>query len=234
MTFNVSQVMGTFSLWIQHRIADHLKSKSDKTIPISECQKYNDSNQNHEDKVQAQSTDEDLTEGIDDTLINVAEAQTKHFLKAFVLSIPVISQSNKLTSMIQHSDDSWNLFVKLNIVNLLQWIMSNPLYCDDTEVFDLLCEHGDISISTITRWKNNLPELIADMNSSESSQGTKAKDYTLLAFFTRSAHNRRTQKSATTQETERDVKKKKQQHPCRCVHIVPSRLSDSKRNASHR
>ena len=124
MTFNVSQVMGTFSLWIQHRIADHLKSKSDKRlVPISECQKYNDSNQNHEDKVQAQSTDEDLSEGIDDTLINAAEAQTKHFLKAFVLSIPVIS-IKQATSMIQHSDDSWNLFVKLNIVNLLQWMMA--------------------------------------------------------------------------------------------------------------
>ena len=103
-----------------------MKSKSNKQlIPMSVYQKNQSSNQNHEDGAQAQSSDEDLTEGIDDTLINASEAQTKSLLKAFVLSIPVIS-IKQATSMIQHSDDSWNLFMKLNIVNLLQWMMVNP------------------------------------------------------------------------------------------------------------
>ena len=99
----------------------------------------------------------------------------------FVLSIPLIS-IKQATSMIQHSNDSWNLFMKLNVLNLLQWQMANPLYCDDTELFALLSQHAGVSISTITTWKNNLPTLVADLESSDTSQGTKAKEYTLLAF----------------------------------------------------
>ena len=136
MTFNVSQVMGTFSLWIQHRLADYLKSKSDKrSVNMSEYQRDGYSNQNHEDGAQTQSTDEELTEGIDDALINASEAETKNLLKAFVLSIPVIS-IKQATSMIQHSDDSWNLFVKLN------WDMIQQIYHDQHfHIYSLHFEH---------------------------------------------------------------------------------------------
>lgn len=182
INFEVSQVMGNFSLWIRHRLADHMKSKSNEhLINTSTYQKEDHSNQNHEDWIQAQSTDPELTQGTDDVLISMSEAQTKGLLNAFVFSIPMIAIEHA-TSMIHHSDDSWNLFVKLNPINILQWLMANPLYCDNTEVFDLLCQHADVPISTITTWKNNLPELVMDIESSECSQGTKAKDYTLLAF----------------------------------------------------
>ena len=185
MTFEVSQVMGNFHLWIEHRLIDHMKSKTNKKLVLmSDYQNEDYSNQNHEDGAQARSTDEDLAEGIDDALINASESQTKSMLMEFVLSIPIIS-IKQATSMIQHGNNSWNIFVKLNVLNLLQWQMANPLYCDDTELFTLLSHHAGVSISTITTWKNNLPTLVADIESSDSSQGTKAKEYTLLAFFER-------------------------------------------------
>ena len=182
INFEVSQVMGNFSLWIRHRLADHMKSKSnEQLINMSTYQNEASSNQNHEDWAQATSTVQESAAGIDEALIATSEVETKDLLNAFVFSIPIIAIKNA-TSMIHQSDDSWNLFVKLNPLNILQWLMANPLYCDNTEVFDLLCPYTDIPVSTITTWKNNLPELIMDIESSDSSQGTKAKDYTLLAF----------------------------------------------------
>lgn len=182
MTFEVSQVMGNFSLWIRHRLADHMKSRSNKLLlNMDTIQQEDHGNQNHEDAAQRQSVNAELVEGIDDALIAMSEAQTKSLLSAFVLNIPMVTITNT-TLMIQHGSDSWNLFVKLNPLNILQWLMSNPLYCDNTEVFDLLCLHHDVPISTIAAWKSNLSELIMDLESSETAQGTKAKDYTLLAF----------------------------------------------------
>ncbi|MAA78902.1 MAG: hypothetical protein CL916_06550 [Deltaproteobacteria bacterium] len=183
-TYDVSRVMGTFHIWIKHRLHDHMKlNKDDKTIPMGDTQGINDCDKrgNHEDVAQVKSTVQDLSQGIDDVMISESEDQIKQILNEFVLSLPIIA-TTQATSLIDKGDDSWNLFMKLNALNLLQWLMSNPLYCDNVYAFDFLSQSADIPLQTVLSWKKNLPNLISELNSSENSQGTKAKEYTLLAF----------------------------------------------------
>ena len=122
-----------------------------------------------------------MSEGIDDLLIAESEEQIKQVLSTFVIQLPLIAIA-QATSLIENGENSWNLFMKLNALNLLQWLMANPLYCDNTEIFDLLSQYTDVPHPTLISWKNNLPALITDLNTSHKGQGTKAKDYTLLAF----------------------------------------------------
>ena len=182
MTFKVSKVIGTLFWWIKHRLHDHMKaSKDHNSLTMGLTQRYDDERGNHEDAAQAQSIDGESLEGVDDLLIAESEEQIKQILSKFVIELPLIAIV-KATSLIEDGENSWNLFMKLNPLNLLQWLMSNQLYCDNTEMVDLLSKYTDIPQSTIISWNNNLPALISDLCSSDKGQGTKAKDYTLLSF----------------------------------------------------
>ena len=78
MTFEVSQVMGNFSLWIRHRLADHMKSRSNKLLlNMDTIQQEDHGNQNHEDAAQRQSVNAELVEGIDDALIAMSRGSNK-------------------------------------------------------------------------------------------------------------------------------------------------------------
>ena len=182
MTFEISRVIGTLFWWVQHRLHDYMKSNKDgKSISMSATQRDDYTHSNHEETAQVQSIDQDITQGIDDLLIYESEENIKQMLSTFVMQLPIIAIT-QTTSLIENSDASWNLFMRLNPLNILQWLMSNPLYYHNAVAFDLLCKYADIPPSVVIAWKNNLPELVDDVNSSSSSHGTKAKNYTLLAF----------------------------------------------------
>ena len=180
MTYEASQTMGNFYLWIRHRLSDALKSTRDKHIvptkPENKNDDGNDTRPSNDDP-----HDADSLGGIDDIMILGEYESLKQVLNMLVLNIPLIA-IKQAASLIKDSDYSWKLFVRLNDLNLLQWLMSNPALCHDIEMFDLLAGYANIGVKTRSAWKNNLPGLLAELDTSETSRGTKTKDHTLLAF----------------------------------------------------
>jgi len=181
MTYEASQTMGNFFLWIRHRLSDSLKSTREKHIVSAKPEKKNEDGTSKNPSNDDPNDDNSLG-GIDDIMILEEAKSFKQLVKDLVLNIPIIT-IKQAASLIKDSDYSWKLFVRLNDLNLLQWLMSNPSLCHNVEIFDLLADYADISLNARISWKNNLSTLIEELESSETSRGTKAKDHTLLAFF---------------------------------------------------
>jgi hypothetical protein len=184
MTFKTSRVIGNFYLWCKHRIHDYMKSKrSPQMTSMSSFSVDEESGKCAEDLAYEKSVGFNIEADIVDDMINASDEAVKNMLTKFILDIPMLA-IEEASFMIGKGEDSWNLFMKLNDLNILQWLMSEPRYLDNIDIFDVLSDKAGISIKTIAKWKNNLPALMSDIASSSTSQGTKAKDYTLLAFST--------------------------------------------------
>ncbi len=165
LSYSTSHAIATLRMWMYHRILDELKRGQDDRMV-------------HTDDFSAPSTKEGSVQGLENDFLQKEQDTEKSIYLDFVLSIPIICIH---VASMEAQQFGWNLFLKLNDDNLLDWLMSDPTYYSYLETFNLLSLHASTPLSVINTWRNNVSTLSQELENSPTSRGTKTKEFALLA-----------------------------------------------------
>ncbi len=171
MKFSVRRLSGTINLWVKHRLKD----------AVRKGRKNNDRFDNFTNDKGEENLVLGTANGTNELLELNEDQRVRERLTEFIRNIPLIAIVNTI-KMMESEKHSWVLFLKLNPMNLVQWLMAHPKYCCQEETFVFLANAAKLPLSVRSRWLNELPHLIEELRDSPTSHVTKAKDFTLFAF----------------------------------------------------
>ncbi len=171
MKFSVRHLSGTINLWVKHRLKD----------AVSKGRKNNARLEDFTNDKGEESAQLGITQSTNERFELDEDKQLKEKLMVFIRNIPLIAIINTVKLM-EEDKQSWILFLKLNPMNLVQWLMANPNYCNEENTFVYLAKAANLPTRTRSRWLNNVPNLNKELLESPTGHITKAKDFTLFAF----------------------------------------------------